>query len=423
MTSPDRSLLQDRDFRRWYVARLISIAGSVATTVALPVLVYQRTGSALLTSAVVGLEALPYLLFGLFAGAVADRRPRRRTMVSADLVSALVLATVPVADVLGILTVAQLLGCSFVIGTAFVWFDSASWGALVRLVSRERLPEANGLVWSTSIALGIVVPGLTGVVIAVTDPSVVLAVDTVSYLASAAVILSISTPLGPSRANPFEAPAPGMGADIAEGLRFIWEQGVLRTLTFAGFGLSLSGGAVTGLLVVHANDELGIGPGDGAIGVLFSASAAGALVASRMLPVLSLRVGAGRLSAWSLTVYVPLLIALGYAPSLALAVLAWAAWDAAYTLAITNGITIRQQVTPDDLQGRVNTTGRMIAWGGAPFGALLGGISAEVLGVQTTYVLLSVPVLVAAIALWLSPVRRFAGPEPLADSSDETAES
>ena len=78
----------------------------------------------------------------------------------------------------------------------------------------------------------------------------------------------------------------------------------------------------------------------------------------------------------------------------------------AFTLAVTNGITVRQQLTPDHLQGRVNTTGRMIAWGGTPFGALVGGLAGQAAGIRITFLVLTVPVAIGLAVLLASPVRR-----------------
>jgi MFS family permease len=89
------SLLGERDFRRYWAARMVSIAGSLVTYVVLPVLIYQVTRSSLWTAFVVVAEGLAYLAFGLFAGAVADRVDRRRLMIGSDLVNATVLGTVP----------------------------------------------------------------------------------------------------------------------------------------------------------------------------------------------------------------------------------------------------------------------------------------------------------------------------------------
>jgi len=90
-----RPVLASRDLRLWFLSRSISFAGTVASAVALPLLTYQISNSPALTAAVVGLEALPYLLFGLFAGAAADRLRRKAMMVNADLACAALLATVP----------------------------------------------------------------------------------------------------------------------------------------------------------------------------------------------------------------------------------------------------------------------------------------------------------------------------------------
>jgi predicted MFS family arabinose efflux permease len=125
-----------------------------------------------------------------------------------------------------------------------------------------------------------------------------------------------------------------------------------------------------------------------------------------LLPRASRLVGAGRLTCIALTCFVPALLALAFSRGFVAAFVAWLVWHATYTLAVINGITVRQQLTPDELQGRVNTTAGMIALGGTPVGAVLGGLLAELVGSQMTYVLATVPVAVAAGYVWLSPVSR-----------------
>src|SRR5437899_10060882 len=102
-------LRDDPQFRRFWTARMVSLAGSSFTYVALPVLIYRRTGSPLLTGLVAAFEAIPYLLLGLVAGALADRWDRRRVMVAADLTSAVALGSLPVAAAFGVLTVPHIL--------------------------------------------------------------------------------------------------------------------------------------------------------------------------------------------------------------------------------------------------------------------------------------------------------------------------
>src|SRR5262245_58656370 len=145
-------LRDDPDFRRYWLARVTSLSGSLVTVVALAVLVYRLSGSALLTALVTMLEAAPYLLFGLFAGALADRWNRKRVMVTADLVNALLIASVPVAYMLGILTIPHVLIAAFAVQAVFTLFDGAEFGAFPVLVGRKRVSKANTAVWSAPTA-------------------------------------------------------------------------------------------------------------------------------------------------------------------------------------------------------------------------------------------------------------------------------
>jgi MFS family permease len=394
------------DFRVWVASRSVSAAGTAATAVALPVLVYARSGSATLTAAVVGLEAVPYLLVGLLFGALADQRPRRPMMVWADLANAALVASVPVADAFGVLTSAQLLLVALGVGVGFCWFDSAAWGALPRLVGRARLARANSVVMSSNVVIGVVAPALTGLLIAAVPASLVLGIDALSYLASAALIHRISTPLNPENAPP----AASIRGEIATGLRYIWRQPTVRLLTVTGFLASFAAGGAQGLLVVHADQALGIRAGDGRIGLLYAAGAVGALGAAWLMPRLASRQGYGACALVGFTVYVVAQVGLVFATSALAGLILWALWDFGYALAVANGITVRQLLTPDELQGRVNTTGRMLAWGGSPFGALLGGWVGQATDARTAFAVLVAPVAFGLLIILASPVRRL-GPE------------
>lgn len=401
--SPVDPLLRDADFRRWYLARSISYAGTAATAVALPLLAYQKTGSAALTGAVAAAEALPYLIFGLPAGAVADRVSRLRLMVAAELLAAVLVLSAPVAQVFGTLTDLHIVGVAAAIGTAFCWFDAAAWGALTRVAGRDRLVRANSLIWATATVTGIAVPAIAGVAASLWDPSAVLIADALTYLVSIVLLRRIGVALEQEEAR---GTGRSLRHDIAAGLAYLWRQPVIRTLSLTGFGLSTTAGGILALLVVHAHEQLGLTGGDRRIGLLYAAAAVGAFASALALPILSRILGVGRLSMAGYSVFLAAVLALAGAESLWLALLLWVACDFAGATAITNGITVRQQLTPDDLQGRVNTTGRMIAWGGTPVGAALGGLVAETHGVSTAYALLAVPVGLALVALLLSPVRR-----------------
>ncbi|QLQ35341.1 MFS transporter [Micromonospora robiginosa] len=395
----DGRRLFHRDFCLWYLARSISVAGTAASAVALPLLVYRTSASPTLTAAVVGLEALPYLLFGLFAGAAADRLRRRRMMIVADVCCALLLATVPLAALFDVLTPGYLLVVAFGVGCGFCWFDAAAWGAFVRIVGKPGVTRANSLIWSTEIVLEIAAPAAAGLLAAIADPTLVLAVDAATYLASAALLARIRTGLDPE-----PAVARRLRAEIAEGLRHLWRTRVLRTLTAAGFGLNVAAGGVVGLLVVHADEVLDLSPEDRRLGLLYAAAAVGSLVAAVILPRASRWAGQGTVSVTGLVIFVAALVGLAGTSVFALALVWWAVWAVARLTVNANGITVRQLLTPDALQGRVNTTGRMLAWGGTPFGALIGGLAADAYGARVAYLLLAVPVVLSLALVIASPV-------------------
>lgn len=399
-------LQRDRDFRRYAAARVASLTGSAVTYIAMPTLIYQMTGSNFWTALVVVAEALPYLCIGLFAGALADRVDRRRVMVTSDLVNAVLLASVPTAYLLGGLTVPHALVVAFASQASFVFFDAANFGALPTLAGLDRLAAAQSTMFGASTVVELVVPGLAGAALAVLSPAPLLAVDAVSFVASALLIRAIVRPL-------WNADRPArtrrdLAAEIREGLGFLWRQPVVRINILVGMTQSFAGGAFVGQLVPWADQVLGVPPGDWRLGIIFTAWAVGGLGASVLYP----RLSRWRGEAWVTLAVLPL-SALG-ALACALAGDWWVAvgcvgsWGVVYVTTIINSITLRQRITPEHLQSRVNTTGRMLAYGvGSVSGALTAGVVSEAAGPRTA-LLMSVAVITAgAVAAWFSPLRRY----------------
>jgi hypothetical protein len=131
----------------------------------------------------------------------------------------------------------------------------------------------------------------------------------------------------------------------------------------------------------------------------------GSLIAALVLPRAAGRFGQGIVSIASFAIFVLAVAWLAGTATFIGALLAWTVWSAARLAVNANGITVRQLLNPDEFQGRVNTTGRMVAWGGTPFGALLGGMAADAYGVRAAYLLLTVPAAIGLVTLLASPVR------------------
>ena len=379
------------DFRWFWAARMVAVVGSALTTVALPVIVYDLTGSAALTSSVTALQVAPYLVLGLLAGAMADRLPRRRVMLGAQAVCAVGLLSVPAAHQLDVLTTAHVLAVTALAASAFVWFDAAAFGALPAIVGRDEVGRANSAIWSASTLLGVGAPGLGGLLVVLLGAHQVLAVDAACYVLAAGCLIAIVRPMGPHRAGALGRTS--IRADIGEGVRFLWRHDVIRPLTLLGVVNSVAAGGVTGLLLVLTVERLDGSSGGGELGLLMTVAAVGGFLAATVLPRLVGRIPLGRITLAGLAVGVPAVLTLAASSSIVVAGAALLVWSAGNVVVILNGISLRQHLTPDHLQARVNTTGRVVAWGGTPLGALTCGLLAELtdvrVGVAATAVVLA----------------------------------
>ena len=253
-----RSLWRDRSFVLFWGGRAVSLLGTAITSVVLPILVYRLTASALLTSLLATVEVLPYLLFGLFAGEMADRVDRRRLMVGCDLLNALLLGSIPVAGWFHVLTIPHIFAVALLSASAFVWFDAADFGAIPTLVGRDHLVAATSAIASMSSVVGIGGLALGGALIATIGAAPALSFDALSYLLSAIALLLIPRALSTVKSKEplTHPPVHRTLVGIREGMSFLWHHRLVRVLTVLSFGLSFTGGAVSGLLVVYAVQAL-----------------------------------------------------------------------------------------------------------------------------------------------------------------------
>lgn len=398
-------LLRDPDFLKYVAARGLSLLGSITTLIALPVLVYRLSGSSSLTALVAGLEAAPYMVFGLLAGALSDRWNRRTVMVTADLLSAALLVSIPLAHWAGVLTVPHILVVAFLGPTIGTFFDGAVFGAIPMLVGRARIGQANSYVWSVQGLGEVVMPSLVGLSLAVLHPATLLGFDALTFLASAALVRGIGRALQDDSREHTALTVRQVGADIAEGLRYLWGHPGVRTMTLVGFTQCLSGGGFVALMVVWADRQLGVGTEGLRFGLVYGSWAVGGLVASVSLP----RLLRGTTPARVTLVALPFSVALGLLTPVWgtwwLGALSLFAWSIGYTLVAINSISYRQQETPEHMLGRVNTAGRMLAWGmGWTGGALLAGVLSEVIGLRPTLFTMAALAGIGVLVAWTSPL-------------------
>jgi MFS family permease len=388
------SLVGETAFRRWAGAEGVSLVGSAVTTVVLPLVVYEATGSAAQTGVLFALRVVPYLLFGVLAGPVADRGDRRRLIIGGNLLQGLLVATIPVAHLFGALTVAQVYVVGLLSATAFVFGDAAVFGAVPALVGTDRLAAANGLLGSISSGAEIVGPTIGGFLAATIGPTNAVWLDAASFFLAAGMQSTI-------RSN-FRTTAVAEGpllirAQVRRALSFVRRQRTLASLLVIGFGNSLAYGAVVGLTVPYAVERLHFDIHDSRIGLLYSAGGVGALIAGLTFARLFRPSRVRWITPGVLAIAAVMLAGVTVTNRwfTAIALLTVFAWGTAS--AIVTGITYRQLVAPDDLRSSVNVLGRMIAWGGQPFGAAIGSAIAGARDVYTAYAAAAVVMTVSAV--------------------------
>ncbi len=380
-------------FRKLWAAAALSNLGDGIALVAAPLLMAQITRNPTLVAGLAFCQQLPWLLFPLFSGALADRLDRRRALVAVGLCRAVVLAAIGVAVVLDMMTVPLLFALLFLLTTAETFVDTAAAALLPSIVDREQLPRANARLAGTLTVTNQFLGKPLGGLLFATAAALPFLLGAGGVAAAALFILAFGGVLhGAGREATSRRP---LRREIGEGLRWLVRHRLLRTVAVCLALLNVTVVAQNAVLVLFAQDVLGLS-GFG-YGVLISTYGAcgvlGSLIAERVIE----RLGAGKILRWALVVEaaIPAAIALSDSPVVVGLLLALFGCHAVIWGALLTAL--RQQLTPDGLRGRVESAYRLIESGGAAPGALLGGILATHLGLAAPYWL------GAAVALGLIP--------------------
>ncbi len=392
----DRSLWRDRDFRVVLGGQGISAFGDAITFTALPLIVVALTGSGVAMGIVGVLSTLPDLLFGLPAGALADRWDRRRMIIGADLGRALLTALIPLSYLLGWPTMPVILLVVFPINCLRALFMAAWTSMMPALVGRDQVGRASSYaeaVFSLSFILG---PAIAGVLVTTIGPGWTLLIDAATFGVSAVAMSAVRRNLRADR----RGEDPHLLRDIGDGLRYLVRQPTLRVAVgFAG-AVSVTTAPLTAAAIYFLTVDRQAG--SEAVGVMLAMFSigylAGALLAARLvrgplgrLMLLANLVGALALGVFALSEH-PVIQGIAVAVS----GLSQALWLIPY-------ITLRSTITPDPLLGRVSSTARVVSLGLQPVGMLIGGLALDSLGGSTTMM---------AIALLLTAITGLFGLSP-----------
>jgi MFS family permease len=394
-------------FVRVWAAATISIFGSLITRMALPVVAILVLGAGPFEVAILrSLDVLAALVFGLAAGAWVDRLRRRPVLVWADLGRALLLASVPLAFVFGVLSLAQLLAVTLLTAVLSTFFDAADNAYLPTIVRKEELVDANSALTASGSAAEFTAFGISGFLIQVFTAPIAILVDSVSFVASALLLGSIRTAEDPP---PPIAERRRILAEIRDGVALVRRDPVLRALAFSEMTQGMLWGVFGATYLLFAFDVLQLGPA--AIGLITGAGGLGSLIGALAAGRAARRWGIGMTAVVGLLLaalgnaFVPLAPAGAPVIAAAFLVAQQLVGDGGVTIYAITEQTVRQSTVDNRLLGRVAST-MVVASGAAQLVATLGaGALAEVLGLRLVAVLAPIGGLAGAAVIWFSPVR------------------
>jgi MFS family permease len=400
MRSP---LWRDRAFVRLFAANAISQLGTQFSVLALPLTaLFVLHKGALEVALLRAFQVLPFVVFSLPAGVWIDRLRRRPLMIVADAGRALALASIPFAFWLGRLSLTQLYVVVAIHGTLSVVFDVSYLSFLPGLVARERLGDANAKLLGAQAVAQSAGPSIAGVVVGAVGAAVAVLGDAVSFGVSAVFVAAIR-----GRENRPEPVTSRKRDELLEGLRYVFTQPYLRTLTIwtSLWNLFTSGfGAI--VIVYYVRDlhwsatEIGIVSALGTSGLVL-----GAFVNQRLVR----RYGIGPMIAFSGIAFSWTLIAVPLVPHAHAAPVLAAIGFVGTTFgffANVNQLTLRQAITPHRLLGRMNSVVRFMYWGTIPLGSLIAGLAAGPLGLRATLVAAGIGATTCCVPIMVSPIRR-----------------
>ncbi|HEY3523141.1 MAG TPA: MFS transporter [Candidatus Limnocylindrales bacterium] len=392
-------LHRNRDFLILWMSQAVSTVGTRVSGLAYPLLVLAITGSPAQAGVVAFAQTLPFLVFFLPAGALVDRWDRRRTMLLCEAGRFVALGSVAIAIAVDAVSIVQLVVVAFVEGSLFVFFDLAEGAALPRIVAASQVPSAVAQNQARVQGADVIGQPVGGALFSL-GRAWPFVFDAISYLVSFVALLALRSPLGAP-----EAPAVRrtLRQEIAEGLRTVWSNAFLRAAVALAAGINFVFNGLTLVLIVRAQ---ALGAGAGAIGLMFAAWGAGAIVGSVVAPSVQRRVGPRVALLGVVWIWV------GEAALLALvsdvAALGVVAGLGAIAGPVFNVVlaSLVYGWTPDRLLGRVRSVIKVAGWGAIPAGSLAGGLLAGGLGAQGAMVALAAVLLVVASLASVAPALR-----------------
>jgi MFS family permease len=414
------NLWESRDFLRLWGGQTVSMIGGQVTHLALPtaaITIFHAT--AFDVGLLQSMRVIPFLLLAIPLGVLVDRRRRRPLLVLSNLAGFVILGSIPLFYVLGLLTLAQLFVVTALASAFNVLFLIAYQAYLPDLVARSDLVEANSKLQLSLAGSNVAGPGIAGVLIQAIGAAGAIVVDAFSFLVSAWSFRSIEH----EERDPAPRSAQTRRGSLISGLRAVVDHPILRRTiaqyTLVDFGLY----TMQAVILVFALRELGLAPVT--VGVIYAIGGVGFAVGALAAPFVNRRIGLGPMLAIGALLLGVGFAGLGlarYAAPVAILAIAQLVLTSAWPIYSIAETSVRQGLTPHDLQGRVTGFVRMLTLGVAPLAAsVLGGLLAETVSAFAALVTAGA---ITGLGILFVLDRRILGlrelPSPVVASEDET---
>jgi MFS family permease len=375
-----RSSSAPHAFSVMWTAASFSFCGDGLILAAAPLAAATLTSDPLLISGITVAATLPWALFCLVSGAVVDRLDRIRLMWRIDLLRAVVMAVPALAFMVDSANIYLLIASFFLLGTAETFFTNAAQAALPSVVPEQGLRSANGKLQSAELVLTQLVGPLLGGLLFAVAAALPFVVNSASFLFSAVLLLLIRRR---QTVAPLVRAAQPLRRQIAEGLGWLWRHSQLRALALLIGLVNMLTEATLSILVIFTVNDLGAAAAS--FGYLLAIEAIGGVLASVVGPTLSSRLDdrATLLAVLAIQSVTQLVIFFTSSLIVVGTALALAAFGIVIWRIIT--VSLRQEMVPDHMLGRVNSVYRLVSWGTIPIGAACGGLLAATVGTRVVF--------------------------------------
>ncbi|HSK73413.1 MAG TPA: MFS transporter [Pyrinomonadaceae bacterium] len=409
MRPRSKNLWRNRDFLKFWSAQTTSVFGTQIASLAYPltaILVLQASSVEMGILRATGSASA--VLVGFFAGVIVDRVSRKPLLIFTDLGRAFLASLIPVAAFLGVLRIEHLFIISFFAGALNITSEVAAMAFLPSVVEKENLVEGNSKFAATDSVASIAGPGISGLLVQILTAPVAIIIDAVSFVFSAFFVWTIRSP---EREKAVREERRSVWSEIVEGFAFVYKNPILRPLAESIALHFLFMLMISTIFTLYAIRELRLEPL--LLGVIFSAFGFGFLFGALAVKRLTNRFGQGKIMVFGalLNAFASLLIP-SASGSTAVFVLFAAHLLLAFGIQIhgINLMSLRQSITPNHLQGRMNGSFRFVNVCMMMFGALFAGLLGELIGLRATLFIGAIGMFLPFLRLFFSPVRNFTPP-------------